>query len=90
MENRIERVDSIPLIINWLMKMQVHKIIDGIYVPHKNWDGLSYGQLAVLFLTYVLYSLTHRLSGMESWLVKHKTVIERVTGWKVSGKAGRP
>jgi len=31
MENRIERVDSIPLIIHWLMKMQVHKIIDGIY-----------------------------------------------------------
>lgn len=86
MENRIERVDSIPLIINWLMKMQVHKIIDGIYVPHKNWDGLSYGQLAVLFLTYVLCSLTHRLSGMESWLVKHKTVIERVTGWKVCDK----
>ena len=68
------------------MKMQVHKIIDGIYSPHKNWTGWSYGRLAVLFLTYVLYSLTHRLSGMESWLVKHKTVIERVTGWKVNNK----
>lgn len=86
MENRIERVDSIPLIIHWLMKMQVHKIIDRIYTPHKNWDGLSYGQLAVLFLTYVLYSLTHRLSGMESWLIEHKTTIERVTGWKLGDK----
>jgi len=86
MENRIERVDSIPLIIHWLMKMQVHKIVDGIYTPHKNWTGLSYGQLAVIFLTYVLYSLTHRLSGMESWLDKHKAVIEQVTGWKAGDK----
>jgi hypothetical protein len=26
MENRIERVDTIPLIIHWLMRMQVHKV----------------------------------------------------------------
>lgn len=47
---------------------------------------MSYGQLAVLFLTYVLYSLTHRLSGMESWLAEHKTTIERGTGWKLGDK----
>ena len=86
MVQRIERVDSIPLIITWLMRMRVHEIIDGIYISHRNWEGLSYGQLAVLFVTYVLYTLTHRLSGMESWLINHKTVIEQVTGWKISDK----
>ena len=86
MAKRIERVDSIPLIIHWLIEMRIHEIIDCIYTPHTNWKGLTYGQLAVLFLTYVLYSLSHRLSGMESWLIKHKTVIENVTGWKVSDK----
>lgn len=68
------------------MKMRVHEIIDRIYISHTNWEGLSYGKLSVLFLTYVLYSLTHRLSGMESWLTMHKTVIERVTGWKIGDK----
>lgn len=62
MEQRIERVDSIPLIIYWLKKMRIHTIIDSIFIPHGNWKGLSYGQLAVIFLTYILYSLTHRLS----------------------------
>jgi len=55
-------------------------------VPHSNWKGLSYGQLALLFITYVLHSLTHRLSGMEEWVVQHKRVIEQVTGWKLDDK----
>ncbi len=86
MKQRIERVDSIPLIIHWLMQMKVHEIIDRIYAPHSNWQGLSYGQLALLFITYVLHSLTHRLSGMEEWVVQHKKVIEKVTGWKFRDK----
>lgn len=86
MAQHIERIDSIPLIIHWLMQMKVHEIIDRIYVPHTNWGGLTYGQLSVLFLTYVLYSITHSLSGMEPWLTKHKTVIELITGWKVGDK----
>lgn len=86
MKQRIERVDSIPLIIHWLMEMKVHEIIDRIYKPHSNWQGLSYGQLALLFITYVLHSLTHRLSGMEEWVMQHKSVIEQVTGWKLGDK----
>jgi len=86
MEYRIERVDTIPLIIACLMKMRTQEIIDAIFIPHTNWSGLSYGQLAVLFVTYVLHSLTHRLSGMESWLNQHKTVIEQATGWEINPK----
>ena len=41
------------------------------------------GQLTVLFATCVLHSLTHRFSGMESWVNQHKAVIERVTGWQI-------
>ena len=86
MKQRIERVDSIPLIIHWLLEMKVHEIIDRIYMPHSNWQGLSYGQLAVLFVTYMLHSLSHCLSGMEEWVVQHKKVIEKVTGWKLGDK----
>jgi hypothetical protein len=80
MAQKIERVDTIPLIIAILKKMEIHRIIDSIFIPHGNWSGLSYGQLAVLFITYVLHSLTHRFSGMESWVNQHRTVIERSTG----------
>jgi transposase len=86
MAQKIQRVDTIPLIIAILKKMGVRQIIDSIFIPHGNWSGLSYGQLAVLFITYVLHSLTHRFSGMESWVNQHTTVIERATGWHVGEK----
>ena len=78
MEKRIERVDNIPLILHWLLKMRINEIIDSVFKPHGNWQGLSYGKLAVIFLTYIVHSLNHRLSGVESWVNKHKTVLEMV------------
>jgi transposase len=86
MAQKIERVDTIPIIIAFLRKMDVQLAIDSIFIQHGNWSGLSYGQLAVLFVTYVLHSLTHHFSGMESWVDQHKTVIERATGWQIGEK----
>jgi len=86
MTQRIERVDTIPLIIAILNKMGVQKVIDSIFIPHGNWSGLSYGQLAVLFITYVLHSMTHHFSGVESWANQRRTVIERATGWQLAEK----
>jgi len=83
---KIERIDTIPLIIASLEKMNVQKTVDSIFIAHGNWTGLSYGQLTVLFVTYVMHSLTHHFSGMEPWANQHKTVIERVTGWSVGEK----
>ena len=65
----IERVDELPIILHWLIKMRVQVIIDAIWHPHRNWTGLSYGRLAVLFVTYVIHQRDHRLSCMEKWLV---------------------
>ena len=48
MATKIERVDTIPLIIGFLDKMGVQQVIDGIFTAHGNWSGLSYGQLTVL------------------------------------------
>ena len=82
-EQRIERVDSLPLILYWLTKMRIQGAIDAIWHPHPYWQGLSYGQLAVLFVAYVLYMHTHRLSGMEAWVVSHRTTLEELTGWTI-------
>jgi transposase len=86
MTQKIERVDTIPLVIAILKKMDVQQIIDSTWIHHGNWCGLSYGQLAVLFITYVLHSLTHHFSGMESWVCQHKTVLEKATGWQIGEK----
>jgi transposase len=86
MQQRIERVDDIPLLLEWLNRMGVREKIDSHWKPHGNWYGLSYGQLAQLFLTYVLHSLNHRLYQMEQWVGNHQSVIERVTGWELTKK----
>lgn len=85
-EMRIERVDNLPIIITWLLKMRVHTIIDTLWSRHGNWQGLSYGQLALLFVAYVIQRRTHRLMGMEEWLNDHRTVITRSTGWRIGEK----
>jgi len=85
-KQRIERVDSLPLIVYWLTKMCLQEAIDTIWQPHPYWQGLSYGQLAVLFVAYVLYTHTHRLSGMEDWLNSHRTTLEKLTGWTIRAK----
>ena len=83
---RIERVDNLPLILHWLLQMRVDKIIDAIWQPHGNWQGVSYGQLAVLFMAYILYTHDHRLSYAEDWYIKHRTTLEQVTGWPLRDK----
>jgi transposase len=82
----IERVDSLPVILHWLLKMQIQVIIDRIWYPHSNWEGLSYGQLAVLFVAYIIHQRSHRLSSMEQWSQDHHTVLEQVTGWSIGEK----
>jgi len=69
-----------------LERMDVKESIDSIFKPHGNWSGLSYGQLSVLFVTYVMHSMTHHFSGVESWANQHKTVIEQAMGWQMGEK----
>lgn len=85
-KQHIERVDNIPLILYWLRKMRVQPIIDRIWSAHANWQGLSFGQLAVLFLTYLLHTRTHCLSAMEEWIVTHRSTLEPATGWMIGPK----
>lgn len=86
MQQRIERVDEIPLLLHWLSEMGVQEKIDSHWKPHGNWEGLSYGQLAQLFLAYVLHSLNHSLYKMEPWLADHQALIEQITGWRFTSK----
>jgi transposase len=86
-DKEIQRVDEIPLFVYWLLKMRVHEIIDHVLPhPHPNRRGLSYGQLALLFVAYVIHLRTHRLSGMEEWVQKHRLVLEEATGWTIGPK----
>lgn len=85
-QRHIERVDNIPVVLHWLLSMQIHVIIDEIWYAHTNWQGLSFGQLAVLFVVYIIHQRSHRLSSMEQWVKAHQNVLEQVTGWSLGSK----
>lgn len=77
----IERVDNLPVILSWLHRMRIAELIDRFWRPHGNWSGLSYGQLTVVFLAFVLYTRTHRLSYAADWQQQHQQTLTLCTGW---------
>ena len=82
-----ERIDDIPLILEWLKQMQVAKYIDQkLEKPHGNYQGMSYGQLSVLLLTYIITQSDHRLCAVEGWVKTHQRILELSTGWSIREK----
>jgi hypothetical protein len=46
-----ERIDNLPVLIYWLKRMHVDVSIDHVLgPPHGNWEGLSYGELGLVFV----------------------------------------
>jgi len=82
-----ERIDDIPLVLEWLKQIGIAKIIDqSLSEPHGNHQGLSFGQLSVLFLTYIISQGDHRLCAVEPWVKTHKKILELCTGWTIEYK----
>jgi transposase len=76
-----ERIDDLPLLIYWLKRMQVDVIIDQVLgPPHGNWEGLSYGEVALVFVAYVVMCCTHFLSPMQAWASKHLVSLSQALG----------
>jgi hypothetical protein len=82
-----ERIDDIPLIVEWLKQLGIAKQIDkNLERPHGNHQGLSYGQLSVLFLTYIITQQDHRLCAVEPWVNTHREILELSTKMDDRGK----
>ncbi|MCX6028996.1 MAG: transposase [Chloroflexi bacterium] len=79
-----ERIDDLPLLLQWLFNMHIDQIIDAVLKsPHGNRQGLSYGQLAVVFLAYILTECNHFLSPVRDWVTQHQHVLTLALGWPI-------
>jgi hypothetical protein len=73
-----EEIDDLPVIIYWLKQMKVASVIDEhLATPHGNRQGLSYGELAVLLLTYIVSEGDHRICRLEKWVSEHQRNLRR-------------
>ncbi|MEP0834403.1 IS1634 family transposase [Microcoleus sp. AS-A8] len=86
-QTKSERVDDLPVVIHWLSQMCIERLIDEeLPPPHGNRQGLSYGQLAILLLSYIITQADHRLCAVESWVNQHHQTLEVATGWQIGNK----
>jgi transposase len=81
-----ERIDELPLVIHSLKRMQVDTCIDRVLGPaHGNWAGLSRGELALLYVSYVVMNCSHFLSPMQDWVAEHLQSLGQALGKPVRG-----
>ncbi|MFH1635397.1 MAG: hypothetical protein ABIG63_15515 [Chloroflexota bacterium] len=80
-----ERVDDIPLLFAKLSQMGVQPLLDAHFLPHGNWQGLSLGWVAMVWLTHILSKADHRLNHVQPWAEKRLETLQRVTGQPVRG-----
>jgi transposase len=78
-----ERVDDIPLLLAQLERMQVAPLLDEHVPTHGNWQGLSLGTVASVWLTGILSEANHRLSQVEPWAAQRLTPLGAGVGQPV-------
>ena len=49
-----ERVDDVPLLLGFLLKLQLPEILDRHLPPHPLHQGLSHGWLITVWVAYIL------------------------------------
>ncbi len=60
-----ERVDDIPLLLAQLQRMEVQPLLDDYFPTHGNWQGLSLGHVAVVWLSPILSQGDHRMNRVQ-------------------------
>jgi transposase len=75
-----ERVDDVPLLLGFLIKLHFPQILDQHLKPHPHHQGLSQGWLITLWITYILSHADHRKSAVRDWANGLRQTLEAVTG----------
>src|SRR6266540_3717150 len=75
-----ERVDDIPLLLAQMERMGLPDLLDERYPTHGNWQGLSQGWLASVWLAHILSQQDHRLSHVQPWAEHCLLTLHRATG----------
>jgi transposase len=75
-----ERVDDVPLLLTQIMQMGIPDMLDANFPTHNNWEGLSLGWTAAIWLTHILSQADHRLNQVQDWVAKHIQTLSGTTG----------
>jgi transposase len=62
-----ERVDDLPLLLGFLIKLKLPEILDRHFPAHPLHQGLSNGWLTTVWIAYILSRADHRKSPVQAW-----------------------
>jgi transposase len=75
-----QRVDDVPLLVSFLIKLRIPETVDRIFPPHALHQGLSNGWLITVWLAYILSQSDHRKSPVQLWVDRLKHTLETLIG----------
>jgi transposase len=75
-----ERVDDVPLLLGFLIKLQLPEILDRHYPPHPLHQGLSLGWLITVWIAYILSHADHRKSPVQDWTLQLRHTLQTLIG----------
>jgi transposase len=62
-----ERVDDLPLLLGFLIRLRLPEVLDRHLPPHPLHQGLSNGWLITAWIAYILSQADHRKSPVQEW-----------------------
>ncbi len=75
-----ERIDDIVLLLNMMKQMGLPELINDYLPRHPNQQGLDWGWVAVIWLSYILSQGDHRKVTVREWVNQRRYTIEKVCG----------
>jgi transposase len=75
-----ERVDDLPLLLGFLIKLRFPQLLDQLLPPHPLHQGLSQGWILTIWVAYILSQADHRKSAVRDWADGLRHTLEAVTG----------
>jgi len=71
-----ERVDDLPLLIGFLLKMRLPQMLDRFLGTHHLHEGLSNGHLVVVWIAFILSKANHCKVSVQDWADTHHEALQ--------------
>lgn len=78
-----ERVDDLPLLIGFLLKMRLPQLLDRFLGNHHLHEGLSNGNLVVVWIAFILSKANHCKVSVQDWANTHHELLQNLLGLPV-------
>src|SRR4051795_5720549 len=78
-----ERVDDVPLLLGFLVRLRLPEILDRHFPTHPLHQGLSNGWLTTAWITYILSRADHRKSPVQAWAEELQHTLETLIGRRI-------